>query len=220
MNPYDSARLTEAKGMAVLAPFLSQEMNGRLVLLEKGPLARALQETTGDAIMQTPDRRAWSVEVKVEERDDYGNLFLETWSNKNLDDADRRAQYGSNPGWLLKLRSDLLLYYFLDADKLCVMSLFRLQQWAFGCKDNGNVARLYDFKEKRQGRRMQANDSWGRCVPIQTLAQEVGLRIVYPRQLSWLPDAGITHAISDTARQSMQKLRQRWRKERESGLLT
>lgn len=183
MTAFDSARLVEAKGMSTLAPFLVEKAEGRLVILEKGPLARALQETLGDAIFQMPTGRAWSVEIKVEEDDAYGNLFLETWSNRNLEERQKHIERGSNPGWMTHLRADLLLYYFLNPDRLYALDLFRLQQWAFGSKLSGVAGRIYAFPEKCQSKRMQMNDTWGRCVPLSVLAKEVGYKLIHPKQL-------------------------------------
>lgn len=191
MNGFYNARLTEAKGMTILSPFLAEKSDGHLVLLEKGPLARALQETLGDGIFQAPTGRAWSVEIKVEEDDLYGNLFLEMWSNRNLEHRERHIEFGSNVGWMQKLRADLLLYYFLNPDKLYVLDLFRLQQWAFGSKLTGQPGRIYAFPEKPQSKRSQANDTWGRCVPLTVLAKEVRYKLFYPRQLSLLPEPSI-----------------------------
>jgi hypothetical protein len=179
MGAFDNARLVEARGMAILGPFLDETADGRLVLLTKGPLARALQETVGDAIFQATDGRAWSVEIKVEQIHT-GNLFLESWSNRNLEDRARHVAVGSNPGWLAKLRSDLLLYYFLDADRLYAFDLFKLKRWAF---DEWAITK---FPEKQQRSREQMNDTRGWCVPLVVLAREVGYRLVHPKQLSLL----------------------------------
>ena len=184
MDAFGNARLVEAKGMAVLGPVLDERADGRLVLLEKGPLARALQETLGDGIFQSPTGRAWSVEIKVEAEERYGNLFLETWSNRNLEDRQSHITRGSNPGWMHHLRADLLLYYFLDTDRLYVLDLFRLQQWAFGSKLTGQPGGIYAYPEKPQGKRSQMNDTWGRCVPLSALAEKVGYRLFHPKQLS------------------------------------
>jgi hypothetical protein len=190
MNAFGNARLVEAKGMSALAPFLREQSNGALIVLEKGPLARALQETIGDCIFQMPEGRAWSVEIKVEEDDKYGNLFLETWSNRNLEHRDSHIARGSNPGWFLKCQADLLFYYFVMQDKLYVFDLFKLKRWAF------REGRIYsaEFKEKLQGKRLQQNDTWGRCVPIAILAREVGYRLLYPQQLPLAGFEGIFEA--------------------------
>jgi hypothetical protein len=36
--------------------------------------------------------------------------------------------------------------------------------------------RIYDFPERQQGHYVQRNDSWGRIVPIETLARTGGTR--------------------------------------------
>jgi hypothetical protein len=39
-------------------------------------------------------------------------------------------------------------------------------------------ARVYDFPERRQRRYARLNDTWGRIVPVELLAREVGVRRV------------------------------------------
>lgn len=180
MNAFNNARLVEAEGLAILRPFLDERANGRLIMLDKGPLARALQQTTGDCIFQCPKGRAWSVEVKTEEKHT-GNLFLESWSNRNLENPDDQALIGSNPGWMLKLRCDLLMYYFLNTDQLYVLDFFKLRQWAF--KD----WHIAEFPERPQGKRVQANDAWGWCVPIHVLRRTLGpchFKVLNPLKLA------------------------------------
>ena len=46
--------------------------------------------------------------------------------------------------------------------------------WAFGTGENRG--RIYDFREVRQRRFVQANDSWGRIVPMDVVAREVGVK--------------------------------------------
>lgn len=186
MSGFEQARAIEAQAMVILLPFIKERAHdGRFVLCNKGPLARYLQETTGDAIFNSDADTVWTVEIKAE-RKFTGNFFLETWSNRNLDDRDNHARLGSNRGWLDKLRADLLFYYFLDCDQLYIINLFRLKSWAFGHDDE--PARLERFPEKRQGRYQQRNDTWGRIVPIETVKREVGFRLVYPRQIELFPE--------------------------------
>lgn len=180
MNSFRNAKLVEAEGLAILRPFLDEQSNGRLVMLDKGPLARALQQTTGDCVFQCPKGRAWSVEIKTEEKHT-GNLFLESWSNRNLENADEQGLLGSSPGWMLKLRADLLLYYFLDTDTLYALDFFKLRQWAF--KD----WRITLFSERPQGKRVQENDAWGWCVPVHVLEMALGkrhFRVLNPKKLA------------------------------------
>lgn len=182
MSAFEKGKLVESRGMAILLPFLEEQSDGRLILLDKGPLALSLQETLGDAIFSCRQGRAWSVEIKIEEENKYGNLFLETWSNKNLEERGKYIARGNNPGWMMKVHSDLLLYYFIRSDDLIAADLFKLKRWAFGaCGLPGNI---YRFPEKVQNKYSQLNDTWGRVVPIDVLEREVGVRRISVKQLS------------------------------------
>jgi hypothetical protein len=174
--------------MAVLLPFLRRRAHdGQLVVTSKGHLARHLQETVGDVIINTGAETLWTCEIKAEQRAT-GNFFIETWSNKNLSDRASHAERGSNRGWLDKLRADILLYYFIDADELYAINLFRLQQWAFTAGPRGGGC-LERYREVRQSRYQQANDTWGRLVPIEDIRREVGFRKISPRRIE-LPGNG------------------------------
>lgn len=191
MSSFEESRKVEARSLALLGPFLN-ETGGRFVLADKGKLARFLQETCGDLFLNDRIGRLWGVELKAEGRWT-GNLFLETWSNRNLERVEDHAARGSNPGWLLKTRADLLFYHFLDADRLVVLNTFALQRWAFrraSAKRSeqasripaGELAgRLYDFPERRQNKYEQLNDTWGRLVPVSVLHEEMEVR---PRTFS------------------------------------
>lgn len=175
MNAFDDARTVELAGKDDLIQFLdAQACNGRVVITDKGPLSKFLQETVGDAVMNDRQMTTWGVEFKIEQRHT-GNLFLETWSN-----LDRR-----NPGWMVKLQTDILLYYFLDTGQLYSIGFRKLAKWAFGNSDNfrngewvngDSPGRVYHFKERRQGKRDQLNDTWGRIVPVEILKKEVGIK--------------------------------------------
>ena len=190
MNAFSQASLIEARAMAVLLPYLKEQaFEGRVVLTSKGTLTRFLQECVGDAVLNTDDATMWAVEIKAEQRHT-GNLFLETWSNRNLDDAASHAERGCNPGWLTKIRADILLYYFLETDDLYSLPVFRLKRWAFGTSERP-TANLYrwkngreEFREVGQNKYSQRNDTLGRLVPIDVMTKEVGLRHTKARQLS------------------------------------
>jgi hypothetical protein len=189
MNAFDGARMVEARAMLRLRPFIEEQSDGRFVVTDKGRLAPMLQQVVGDVLFNARrDGRLYAVELKAEARQT-GNLFLETWSNRNLENRDSHAQRGSNPGWLYKLRADLLFYYFLDTDKLFVMDVFALKRWAFG--GGRQEGRLHQYREVRQGKYEQANDTWGRLVPISTLrvALETPVREFSVAQLELLTEA-------------------------------
>lgn len=181
MNGFGEASKVEARALAVLLPYLDEQADGRVVLTSKGTLARFLQITVGDAIFNDKKGRVWSVELKAEEKHT-GNLFLETWSNKNLTDAQSHAERGSTMGWLFSCRADLLMYYFLDSDDLHIIPLLRLKRWAFGL--GLRPGRLYDFPEVEQHKYGQPNDTHGRLVEIATLASEIEFKRIKVRQLA------------------------------------
>ncbi len=87
------------------------------------------------------------LEIKVE-RHWTGNLFLEAWSNRNLEDrtAPRARLYAGLAG---HRRADLLLLYFLNTDDLITVSMLRLKHWAFGSGPQGGI---YTWPEKQRGR--------------------------------------------------------------------
>jgi hypothetical protein len=177
--------------MALLEPFL-EEADNRWVLTEKGVLGRFLQETCGDLLLNDRHGRLWGVECKAEESFT-GNLFLEEWSNRNLTDLASHAERGCNPGWLYKVRADLIFYHFLDRDALVVLNTFALKRWAFVATSKkrgeraGRIApeqltgRMWDFPIRPQGKYDQLNDTWGRTVPLHVLESEME---VTPRRFS------------------------------------
>ena len=174
LGTYTDACRIEADGVDDLVRFLDQQSGtGRVVLTDKGRLSKFLQETVGDAVFNCRSGKLWSVEFKIE-RKHTGNLFLETWSN-----LDRR-----NPGWMVKLDADILLYYFLDVPVLYAVNFQRLCKWAFGDSDewtdgrqpSQSPGRIYTYPERRQNKYNQLNDTWGRCVNVDVLRRDVGMR--------------------------------------------
>jgi hypothetical protein len=173
-NAFSNACLVERRGMAVLLPYLeTRAWRGQVIQVAKGPLARHFQQRFGDLLIATGPGAVASVEIKVNRRWT-GNLFLELWSNKNLDDRASHVERGSTPGWLVTCRADVIGFHFLDVDTVLFLPLFRLQQWAFGVGDR--PGRVYDFPERCQRRYAQRNDTWGRIVPVDVLAREVGMK--------------------------------------------
>ena len=195
MVGFSDSRLVEARSLQILEPFLSEysgtdEQRGRFVLIEKGPLAAQLQETIGDVLMTHRIGRLVSVEIKAEQSNNYGNLFLECWSNLNLGDANAWEGRGSNPGWAWKLHPGLLFYHFLDQDELYIFKGYRLWKWMHDTPSQSGAkgaTRIHDFPRKPQNKYSQKNDTWGHCVPLNILREEVGYQFVRPSQLSLFP---------------------------------
>ncbi len=164
MNSFDKCRGTEQRSLEILRPFISQRaFNGQFVVTNKGPLAPELQKSAGDVLYNTDAETVYAAEIKAEEENKYGNFFFEVWSN--------RSRF--TPGWMFTLRTDLLLYHFLADDLLYVIPFERLRKWAF------HDLRIYSHPERQQNKHQQLNDTWGRCVPIATLAREIDLQIPF-----------------------------------------
>lgn len=150
------------KGIEDLIPLLEQKsFRGRFVITDKGNISEFLQKTVGDVILNCPNGKVWSIEIKTEEENKYGNFFLETWSNLSR----------HKMGWMFTLIADFLWYYFQNEKTLYSMQLPKLKDWAF------TKRRIYQFPEKKQGKNEQLNDTWGRCVPIPIIKKEVELTI-------------------------------------------
>lgn len=162
MSGWDEARSVEVRSIEILRPVIRQKAwNGQYVATAKGPLSKDLQKSAGDFLFNTDADTVFGVEVKAEETCRHGNFFLETWSN--------RARF--TPGWMFNLNTDLLLYHFLDEDLLYRIPFKRLRVWAF------HEGKIYAFPEKKQGKYVQLNDTWGRCVPIVSLTADLSLAL-------------------------------------------
>lgn len=177
---YASSLFVEAEGKAILRPYLEERSDG-LVMLTKGRLAQWLQCQIGDAVanarglLAANDGETVSVEIKTE-RKHTGNLFLETWSNRNLDSRDNYYRCEPKPGWFVTLRASQLLYYFLDTDTLYCIDMFALKRWAFGWLPADGVERqanIYRFP-LRKAKCDQLNQTYGYLVPVEVLNEKLG----------------------------------------------
>ncbi len=161
MNAFDTGKNIERLSLDILRPFIRQRaFNGQYVVTTKGPLAAELQKSAGDMLYNTDADTVYTVEVKAELENKYGNFFLEFWSN--------RSRF--TVGWLITLKSDWLLYHFLKEDELYAIPFQKLRRWAF------HDQRIYAFPERPQSKYEQLNDTWGRCVPINVLTRELKLQ--------------------------------------------
>ena len=183
MNAFDYGKSVEAQGHALLLPYIrSQAYEGRFVVANKGPLAPHIQQTMGDVLVNTDPDTVWGVELKTE-RKKRPNLFIETWSNKNLRNRESRRKHGYKLGWLITLQADVLFYLFLDTRKLYIANLFKLQQWLLTVDPSTHRPPMDQYPEKSPSID-QPNDTWGRCVPIAHIERAIGMRRV---QLDQLP---------------------------------
>lgn len=156
------------KGIQDLLPLLNTAaFQGRFVITDKGNISEFLQKTVGDIIFNCSNQQVWSIEVKTELENKHDNFYLETWSNLSR----------LTPGWMITLIADFLWYYFQDTRVLYSIQLPKLQEWAFREAAPKGPGRIYEYPEKQQKKTRQINDTWGRCVPIHIIGQQVGFKV-------------------------------------------
>lgn len=165
---FDKAQEVEAQSWEILRPFIETKcFEGRYVRTAKGRLAKDLQKSAGDVLMNTDDETVWTIEIKAE-KDHTGNVFLERWSNRER----------FTPGWLETLKCDLLLYHFLSNDTLYVFDFDKLRRWLYH-GEHGRQPVASRFPQVKQGRYVQLNDTWGYLVKVDVIPRPDVLRAVY-----------------------------------------
>jgi hypothetical protein len=162
MGAFELGKGVESRSREILRPFIkARAFDGQVVYANKGPLAPLIQRTMGDLLYNSDADTIYAAEVKAEMSNKHGNFFLEVWSNRSR----------GTPGWLVSLQADILLYHFIEQDELWVIPFKRLQGWA---RDQ-----IERFPLRVQSKYTQLNDTWGRCVPILTIKEELGLDIPF-----------------------------------------
>ena len=142
---YQQACDVEKSGCKIIIPHL--EGKGFKVI----PFKKKELQVHGDYIVQNGGE-PYIIEIKTE-KNFTGNFFFEIWSNKKR----------GNPGWIYKLSADWLLYYFEENCRLYYMHVPVLKKILFDDEI------IYQYKEKRQNKYQQKNDTWGCCVPINAI---------------------------------------------------
>lgn len=154
------------EGERLVEPFIRKLAdNEQYLIIEGGPLALYLQQSCGDYHLRIHGEIG-TLELKTE-RKSTGNLFLEMFSNRNLEDPANHFRLGSTAGWLQTSRARWLAYTFLDQRLVHVCSMLALQRWAF------RRERVWQYPFRRQGQYAQLNDTWGFCVPVKHLGQDL-----------------------------------------------
>jgi hypothetical protein len=143
----------EKRAEAELLPFMQKAWPGCTYYPTRHH--RLIQLFCGDVLVSLP-KEAKYIELKAEESDRHGNLFIETWSNKA-----RKTR-----GWFWKCQADWLWYYFLEQHELYVFEMDALRTWL--------TPQLQEkYPEKAQRKRDQLNDTWGLCIPIEDMRSGV-----------------------------------------------
>lgn len=151
MNAFQQAREVERVAREELLPWLKLSFDQ----VDETDHSELLQKICGDFILQGK-LQAYGAELKAES--EYtGNVFLETWSNL--------AWF--RQGWMYTSQAHWLLYYFVKTGVLYHFDFAALKDWAFG--NSGSKGQIYRYHETWQKKYDQANDTWGRLVPIEVL---------------------------------------------------
>lgn len=153
MSAFNDARKVEAIGLIPVLSYLRDiAFNGQVVETNKGSLCFELQAMAGDVLFNDKQGNCVSVELKFEQRHT-GNFFFETWSN--------RSPSMPKPGWTKTLRSDYVLYFFLDTYELYIIDRPKMFEWLFV---EGNERK---YPERPQSKYEQLNKTVGLIVPIE-----------------------------------------------------
>ncbi|KKN36152.1 hypothetical protein LCGC14_0776350 [marine sediment metagenome] len=159
MTAFDDASEVEKLALLDLLPYLERRCEATP---HKTHHQLVLQKYAGDLLIQVPGRAKF-IELKAEREDKYERLFLETWSN--------RSRF--TVGWMFTSRADWLWYYFVEERRLFHVEFDNLKRWAFGQGDNQGAIYSSDFPERKQKKREQKNDTWGRAVAYSILKRDV-----------------------------------------------
>ena len=164
MTAYDDCLTVEAKGQQVISKWLISQ--GCTVVFNNHDARGAEFQSFGDLIVVRPEKDKHElVELKIEETNRHGNLFIETWSNKNW----------WNPGWIVKTKADWLFYYFIEQDELYQLKIEKLRKFIFSTNETGRVDAFAKYQEKPHQKYKQPNQTCGLCVPITDLKKINGL---------------------------------------------
>ena len=113
-------------------------------------------ETCGDLRIKKGDK-VCIVELKAEEVEETGNFFMETWSHKKI----------GRKGWFRTCKAEYLLYIFKDTGNFYKMTFDEIRDFV---SDN-----TWRYREVLQQKHKQENDTWGYCIPINTLRKQLRL---------------------------------------------
>ncbi len=152
MNAFDEGRRIERQGAAMIYPLLNSWAGpGRLYNnMNEDP---EKQKRDGDFLIIKAGGRRIKIEFKTEMQNPFDNFFFETWSNLQK----KRGKLG----WVYTCKADGLLYLFQESRELYSIPWPACHDWLM---DN-----LIHYKERRQSKHKQLNNTLGRLVPIKDL---------------------------------------------------
>jgi hypothetical protein len=180
---HDECLRQEREAKERLLPFLRTHADGGMVIdiAARNPLGLHIQKQWGTDYFLQYRGQPVTFESKSD-RNYTGRIPIECWSNF-VTDYSTYLKYAHSPGWLLKSQAMILGYHWYLEDKLAIVDMFKLQQWAFAPSHGGapNIERwqMYERGEVRpefpcyMPQQSQVNKTWLRWVPLAVLAREL-----------------------------------------------
>ncbi|HSR77785.1 MAG TPA: hypothetical protein VLN57_14485 [Xanthobacteraceae bacterium] len=181
-SAFEQSRDKERRALQQIMPFLIEQSDGGLVIPvnAKNPLGLFVQKNWGDFILSA-GRTLVTFEHKAD-ANDTNRICVEVWSNFIAGDYPSYLERGHKPGWALTSRAMILGYHWYHSDRLILIDLYALQQWAFGPMHGAatNIERhQFDGREEmavfpyRRPLANQPNATWVRWVPLPVLHREL-----------------------------------------------
>jgi len=159
---WDNCREVEAKSVEILrAWMLMRNPNAIISSLETEcrELTISLQAFGDWFVIHQGESFGRLYELKAEMKTT-GNIFLETWENRN----------NLKQGWWQKCQAEWLYYHFLDSDTLLTVKMSRLRSM-----DRSS------YQERKMEKYNSRGDVWGMLVPIDEVLKRAGGRIFHPK---------------------------------------
>jgi hypothetical protein len=113
----------------------------------------------------TRGQETFNIELKAEQRTT-GNLFIEEFSNYAPGEYAPTGLSRTTLGWFLTLKADLVIYHFLDTDKVYKLDLKELQ-----ARPNLLYLKACERKQCQACDAGQQNATIGWCIPVELLLQ-------------------------------------------------
>lgn len=174
MSAFDKSRAVEQRGWKEICGLIRSLADGQCEEMFDNPDAQRDGYDLRCAVWEYSKGRPAKLELKVEEENPRGNLFLETWSNK---------EFGRQKvGWMMTSKADWLLYYFLDTKTLYMIPFKRLWNWFFG--DDKFFGFGPQLRQVQQGKAEQLNKTCGVLTPTGDLYRHIGF-VEYRNDHGW-----------------------------------
>lgn len=175
MGSFVDCRQLEMEFSDAMQPVMRSLSGAEPTPLHSGKLDKNYElQSFGDFIAYNAEKNEqFRFELKVETRHT-GNLFIETWSHRAI----------LRLGWMLTVKTDLLLYGFIEPERVVYAIPFgRFRDWLWSLEPTATPSRyrIDAYPLRKQSRHDQNNDTWGHLVPINDIRKA---QLIY-KELNW-----------------------------------